>query len=100
MAFERVMGLDVHDKEEYQCYRKAMMPILAVYGGHFGYDFEVSKVLQSKTKNNINRVFTIEFPTENSMILFFEDPEYLAIKKRHFDTSVTSKTVISTHYKN
>ena len=96
MAFERIMGLDVVDEAEYQKYREQMTPIL----GAFGYDFKISAVLKSKTEASINRVFTIEFPSEETMHEFFNDSTYLAVKKQHFDNAVKSTTVISLHEKN
>ncbi len=99
MAFERIMGLWVSNDERYQQYRTGMMPILNRYGGAFGYDFRVSEVLLSKVNEEINRVFTIEFPDQKSMDEFFCDPAYLAVKEAHFDASVKSKTVISLHEK-
>jgi len=99
MPFERVMGIYVSDDDEYQRYREGMAPILCSFGGSFGYDFKVSEVLLSKTDDKINRVFTIEFPNKELMDKFFTNPEYLNIKKRHFDNSVTSKTTISLHEK-
>ncbi|MCW8932632.1 MAG: DUF1330 domain-containing protein [Gammaproteobacteria bacterium] len=98
--FERVMGLDVIDAQEYQRYREGMLPILTGYGGAFGYDFKVSEVLLSKTDNNINRVFTIEFPSKDVMESFFSDPEYIAVQNKHLKNSIQSKTVISMHEKN
>ncbi len=97
MPFERIMGLNVTDDEEYQRYREGMLPLLHATGGSFGFDFKVSEVLKSKTDDKINRVFTIEFPSQKIMDDFFSNPEYLAIKERHFTPSVTSKTIISTH---
>jgi len=99
MTCERIMGLNVNNEAEYQRYREAMMPILKSYGGSFGYDFKISEVLISKTDEEINRVFTIEFPNKDIMVDFFSNAEYLAVKKQHFDNSVTSKTVISLHEK-
>ncbi len=99
MTFERIMGINVSDDEEYQLYRKGMMPILRSFGGSFGFDFKVSEVLLSKTDDDINRVFTIEFPSKKAMDEFFANPEYLAVQKRHFVNSVTSKTIISMHEK-
>jgi len=95
--FERIMGLDVIDHNLYQQYRQHMTPILATYGGRFGYDFSVSEVLLSKTNNNINRVFTIEFPDRETMDRFFADQEYLKIKAKYLDPSIASKTVIAMH---
>ncbi len=99
MAFERIMGLHVIDNDEYQRYREGMMPILESFGGSFGFDFKVAEVLISKTDDEINRVFTIEFPSQELMAAFFSDPDYLAVQKRHFKKSVKSKTVISLHGK-
>ena len=97
MAFERLVGLNVVDDEAYQSYRDEMTPILKSYGGGFGYDFKVSEVLKSKTETPINRVFTIYFSSEDSMNSFFSNDEYLKIKKRHFEKSVTDTTIIATY---
>jgi uncharacterized protein (DUF1330 family) len=99
MAFERIMGLCVSDDAEYQRYREGMTPILHSYGGAFGFDFKVSDVLISKTTDDINRVFTIDFPSKEIMDQFFSCEEYLAVKKQFFDKSVSSKTIISMHEK-
>ena len=99
MAVERIMGLYVTDDAEYQYYREGMVPILHSYGGSFGYDFKVSDVLISKTDNPINRVFTIDFPSQAAMEAFFSDPNYLIVQKEHFVNSVSSKTIISIHEK-
>lgn len=100
MAYERIMGIYVSDDDEYQKYRNGMMPILKSFGGSFGYDLKVSEVLRSKTEDDINRVFTLEFPSKQVMGNFFADSEYLAVKKKHFNRSVDSVTAISMHEKN
>ncbi len=97
MAFERLVGLNVVDDEAYQSYRDEMTPILKRYDGGFGYDFKVSEVLKSKTEAPINRVFTIYFSSEDSMNSFFSNDEYLKIRKRHFEKSVTDTTIIATY---
>ena len=97
--FERIMGLNVIDDLEYQKYREAMLPILKTFGGYFGYDFRISEVLLSKTKDEINRVFTIEFPNKQKMEEFFSCPDYIAVQNRHLKNSINSKTVISMHEK-
>ncbi len=99
MVFERIMGLHVIDDDEYQKYREAMEPILNSIGGSFGFDFRVSEVLRSKTKNEINRVFTIEFPNRAEMDSFFKRKDYIEIQNRHLKNSILSKTVISMHEK-
>ncbi len=97
MAVEMLVGLNVVDDEAYQAYRNEMTPILNRYGGGFGYDFKVSEVLKSKTDAPINRVFTIYFANEDSMSSFFSNDEYLKIKQRHFERSVTDTTIIATY---
>ena len=99
MSFERIMGLDVIDDEEYQRYREGMIPILETFGGSFGFDFKVAEVLKSKTDHSINRVFTIDFPSKEAMDSFFSNPSYLEVKSKHFKSSVKSATVISMHEK-
>lgn len=94
MTYTRVMGICVTNEEEYSNYRKGMLPILQSYGGSFGYDFKVSEVLKAKEAGPINRVFTIEFPSQEVMEKFFSDPSYLVIKKAHLDVSISSRTVI------
>jgi|TARA_B110000008_G_scaffold201362_1_gene200011 uncharacterized protein (DUF1330 family) len=99
MPFERIMGINVIDDAKYQKYREAMLPILASFGGSFGFDFKVSEVLLSKTQDDINRVFTIECPSQQIMEEFFSNPEYLEVQKKYFNSSVSSRTVISLHEK-
>ena len=97
MAFEMLVGLNVVDDEAYQTYRDEMSPILKNYGGGFGYDFKVSEVLKSKTEAPINRVFTIYFSDEDSMNIFFSNDEYLKIRQRHFEISVTDTVIIASY---
>ena len=97
MSFERIMGLDVINDEDYQRYRECMIPILKSFGGNFGFDFKVSEVLKSKSDNAINRVFTIDFPSKEVMDAFFSDPSYLEVKNQYFKNSVKSVTLISLH---
>ncbi len=100
MSYELLVGLNVIDDRRYQEYRTAMKPILSQFGGRFGYDFKVSEVLQSEVENNdINRVFTINFPNQTDMEVFFSDTEYLNVKARYFESSVKSTTIISSYEK-
>ncbi|WP_420888068.1 DUF1330 domain-containing protein [Candidatus Nitronereus thalassa] len=92
-----VVGLNVLDEEVYQSYRDEMTPLLENLGGGFGYDFKVSAVLKSKTREPINRVFTIFFSSEDSMHSFFSNEKYLQIRKKHFEKAVTDTTVIATY---
>ena len=97
MALEIVVGLEVIDDESYQLYREEMIPILETYGGGFHFDFKVSEVLKSKSKDPFNRVFTIYFRDEQAKEEFFSNPEYLKIKEKHFEKAVTHKTVIASY---
>ncbi len=97
MALEMLVGLNVTDDNFYQNYRNEMTPILKEFGGGFGYDFKVSEVLKTQTKAKINRVFTIFFPNEESMNKFFSNEDYLKIKQKHFEGSVSDTTIIATY---
>jgi uncharacterized protein (DUF1330 family) len=97
MALEMLVGLHVVDEEGYKSYRNEMMPILESYGGGFGYDFKISEVLKSKTEAPINRMFTISFPEQDSRDSFFSNDEYLKVRQRHFEKSVTDTTIIATY---
>lgn len=99
MSFERIMGIEVTNEDEYQLYRENMMPILHSFGGSFGFDFKINEVLKSKTDNAINRVFTLDFPSKQVMEAFFTNDEYLAVKEKYFLNSVNSVTTISMHEK-
>ena len=91
------MGLNVTDDEAYQTYRSEMTPILKLYGGGFRYDFRVAEVLKSESDAPINRVFVIRFPDEGSMSAFFSNEEYLRVRLRHFEKSVTDTVIIASY---
>ena len=95
MAMEMLVGLNVIDDDAYQLYRDEITPILKELGSRFGYDFRVSEVLKSKTEAPINRVFTIYFPDDDAMNSFFSNDEYLKIKQKHFEKSVTDTTILA-----
>lgn len=96
---EVLVALNIIDNELYDCYRDEMMPILKDYNGGFSYDFKIEKVLKSKTKEPINRIFTIFFSDENSMNNFFSNEKYLQIKEKYFEKSVTDTTIIATYHR-
>ena len=97
MAVEMLVGLNVIDDQVYQLYRDEIMPILKHHSGGFGYDFKVSEVLRSETQAPINRVFTIYFSNEDAKKAFFSNEEYLRVRQRHFEGSVTDTTIIATY---
>ncbi|GLX78368.1 hypothetical protein tinsulaeT_17080 [Thalassotalea insulae] len=94
---EMLVGLDVSNDEVYGEYRQAMKPILTQYGGSFGYDFVVSKVLLSQVNEPINRVFTINFPDESAMNSFFTDSDYVQVKEQYFTRSVRHTTIVASY---
>lgn len=95
MKYEMLLGLQVHNPKQYQNYRNAMRPLLKQHGGGFRYDFWVAEILAAETSNEINRVFVIYFSDEAQKNAFFSNAEYLAIKQKYFETSVTATTVIA-----
>lgn len=99
MSYEMLVGLNVLDDDKYQEYRVAMKPLLLTYGGKFGYDFKVSEVLLAEASEDINRVFTINFPDSDGMERFFSDPDYIKVRERHFEKSVGNTTIISSYEK-
>lgn len=97
--FEMLVGLEVSNNDVYDQYRTAMKPILQQFGGEFGYDFKIAEVLKNEADANINRVFTIRFPTAEHMDNFFSNQEYLAIKQEFFEASVAHTHIIASYEK-
>lgn len=85
---QTLVALDVLDEDEYQKYRDAMSPILHEHGGRFVVDVKLAGVLKLPQQGPVNRLFTIEFPSLERMDAFFSNPDYLAVRKRHFESSV------------
>ncbi len=88
-----LFGLEVTDDAGYARYRENMGPILARYGGEFGCDFVVARVLRGPS-SRINRVFTILFPDREARERFFADEEYRAVRARWFAPSVGAAEVL------
>ena len=95
MRYEMLVGLNVIDDATYEDYRRQMKPILSRYGGAFGYDFQVSKVLISEQDTPMNRVFTIYFRDEDAMNEFFSDLEYREVRETFYSKSVEESTIIA-----
>lgn len=89
---ETLMGLNVIDADSYAQYRAQMKPLLAAHGGSFGLDLWVAEVLLSPVAQPFNRVFSIRFPSQERRDAFFQNPEYLAIRKAFFEPSVSAVT--------
>ena len=97
MPIELLVALNVTDAQSYSDYRAEMTPILHRHGGQFGYDFKIAEVLKTEADAPINRVFTIRFPDDGSRSAFFSSEEYLEVKARHFERSVSDTVVIATY---
>ena len=89
-----LFGLEVTDDAGYARYREAMAPILARYGGEFGCDFVVARVLLAPSPR-INRVFTMLFPDRATRERFFADEDYRAVRARWFAPSVAGVEVLA-----
>lgn len=85
---EILIGLEVLDEASYAEYRARMTPLLHAHGGSFGVDVRVAEVLKSPEPGAFNRLFTIRFPTVAAHDSFFENAEYLAIRREWFEPSV------------
>jgi uncharacterized protein (DUF1330 family) len=97
MAYEMLVGLKIKDPDLYQSYREAMGPILKAYGGGFRYDFWIRETLKSESSDPIDRVFAIYFQDKPGMEEFFANPDYLMAKKKFFEESVESTTIIASY---
>jgi uncharacterized protein (DUF1330 family) len=83
-----LFALEVADDASYARYREAMTPILESYGGRFGVDFVVSRVLRGPER--VNRVFSMRFPDRGSQERFFADAAYRAVRSAHFEPAVVA----------
>lgn len=90
-----VIAMNVVDADRYAKYRAAMLPVLAGYGGHFGYDLVVDSVLKAPATHPITRLFSIVFPSRAVREAFFADPAYIAARREHFEISVSGYSVVA-----
>lgn len=97
MPHHIVVAINVVDEHRYESYRAAMLPILHHFGGCFGFDLLVSRVLRSPAPHPINRIFTIQFPSRAARESFFDDPQYRHARLAHFDAAVAGFTLIAEH---
>ena len=99
MTIEYLTVLNVTDDNLYQEYRAAMTPILEKYGGGFGYDLNISETLKSEVETPINRVFTMYIESDEASEAFFNDEEYLKVRSKYYDRSVSFLTIVSKYDK-
>jgi uncharacterized protein (DUF1330 family) len=89
---EILWALNVVDPDLYAKYRARMTPLLEAHGGSFGFDLWVAEVLRAPGEKPFNRLFTIVFPSAERCEAFFSNPEYLAVRKELFESSVGAVT--------
>lgn len=83
----RLVCLRISDREGYATYRRNMAPILERHGGRFVLDIEGRATLHPAGFEP-DRVLLIAFSSPEAAARFFQDPAYVALRKRWFDTSV------------
>jgi uncharacterized protein (DUF1330 family) len=88
-ANEILIGVHVVDEAGYAKYRAEMTPLLEAYGGRFVVDVRTTEVLRAPAPGAFNRLFTIRFPSRQSRDAFFADHDYVAIRTRLFEPSVS-----------
>jgi uncharacterized protein (DUF1330 family) len=87
---EILIGLQVTDQGQYAEYRKHMSPLLEAHGGRFVVDVHVAEVLLAPEAKPFNRLFTLRFPSQAQHDAFFANPDYLAVRERHWVPSVAA----------
>lgn len=93
----RLVALWVEDPDLYATYRRRMTPLLEHYGGDFGVDVEVERVLRPTGADPFNRIFTISFPSREAHDAFFGDPSYQEIRQACFEPAVRHTTILATY---
>jgi uncharacterized protein (DUF1330 family) len=92
---ETHVAINVSDDAGYQAYRDAMTPLLAEHGGSFRYDFRIEETLRAEADHPINRVFIICFPSAAAKERFFNNEQYMEVRRTLFDASVSDYTIIA-----
>ena len=92
MPIDTLMAMRITDDDSYTSYRKEMTPLLKACGGRFVHDFRIAETLKTDADHRIDRVFVIRFPDLETRHAFFENPEYVAIRKRFFEPAVEAFT--------
>lgn len=98
MTIHRFIGIQVHNDALYQSYREHMIPIMKTYGGRFVVDVDVKQVRSAPNGAQFNRLFTIEFPDQEALTAFFNDDDYIAVRKEYFEPSVSNVSSLATYF--
>ena len=76
-----VFALKVTDEKMYQTYRNAIAPIMARLNIQVIKEYNIAEVLHSDhQQDQVSRLAVFGFPTNNSKLVFFNDPDYLKAK--------------------
>ena len=86
---EILVGVHVIDEAGYARYRTEMTPLLEAHGGRFVLDVRVAEILRASSSVAFNRLFAIRFPSARHRDAFFANPDYMAIRARLFEPSVS-----------
>jgi uncharacterized protein (DUF1330 family) len=86
---EILIGVQVIDEAGYARYRAEMTPVLEAHGGRFVLDVRVAEILRASSPAAFNRLFSIRFPSARHRDAFFANPDYMAIRARLFEPSVS-----------
>jgi uncharacterized protein (DUF1330 family) len=87
---EILIGVQVIDEVGYARYRAEMTPVLEAHGGRFVLDVRVAEILRASSPAAFNRLFAIRFPSARHRDAFFANPDYMAIRARLFEPSVSA----------
>jgi uncharacterized protein (DUF1330 family) len=86
---EILIGVHVIDEAGYAKYRAEMTPLLEAHGGRFVLDVRVAEILRASSPAAFNRLFVMRFPSARVRDAFFANPDYMAIRARLFEPSVS-----------
>jgi uncharacterized protein (DUF1330 family) len=86
---EVLIGVHVIDEAGYARYRAEIAPLLEAHGGRFILDVRIAEILRAPSATAFNRLFTIRFPSARHHDAFFADPDYIAVRSRLFEPSVS-----------
>ena len=90
---EMLMGVQVIDETGYARYRSEIVPLLEAHGARFILDVRVAEILRTPTPSAFNRLFVVRFPSAHQRDAFFAHRDYLAIRRRWFEPSVSGGVI-------
>ncbi|MEM9072270.1 MAG: DUF1330 domain-containing protein [Myxococcota bacterium] len=94
---ESLVGVMIEDAETYAEYRLLLAPVLDAHGAELIFEVRVDEVLRARDNERFNRLFLMRFPSASAAQRFSQNAEYLSLRERLFDPSV-SNTVFWARY--